>query len=271
MTQISASVTVERGPFEMVPHWLLDHPDISAQALRLYCLLRRHGDKDGQCFPGRKRLAEQLHASPSTVDRAKIELLDAGAICQRHRTSEAGDWTSNEYHIHWDQATDCRRLKAPAGDEGSTAYDDTSTAYEQTGLPPAVNELIPNRNSDPITQTRAANADASAQPTEGQRINRLAKTYTDQVPLSNFSAVAGVVRKAVRANRYTDQQITEALGRLADDGRPVTADTLRIELEGMVRHDTRKSATRMYLESSQRLEAHPNLALAALGGAHDPR
>lgn len=74
--------------------------------------------------------------------------------------------------------------------------------------------------------------------TEGKRVNRLARGYTDAVPLSNFPAVAGVVRKAVRARRgdapaYAEEEIREALAALAADGRPVTADTLRIAIEGL--------------------------------------
>lgn len=258
----SASVTVERGPFEMVPHWLLD-AEVSAQAVRLYLLMRRHGDKTGTSFPGRKRLAEQLHASPSTVDRAKAELIDVGALCEQRRMSEDGDWTSNLYHVHWDRAAGCTRFGYPAGGEGSPACGDTSPVYGDTGAPPVVNELIPNMNLDPLTHTGPA-ADAAAL-TEGQLVNTLAKHYTDRVPLSNFPAVAGVVRKAVRTQRYTTQQITDALERMADDNRPVTVDALRIELEGMPDPRRRKSGTAMYLDLAQQLADQPNDALRALG------
>lgn len=86
-------------------------------------------------------------------------------------------------------------------------------------------------------QTKTKNTRAAAQPapaeTEGQRVNRLAKTYTDAVPLSAFQAVAGVVRKALGS--YSDDAIAAALSRLAADRRSVTANTLRIELEGRPR------------------------------------
>lgn len=72
---------------------------------------------------------------------------------------------------------------------------------------------------------------AAAPESDGARANRLTKTFTDQVKLSNFPAVAGIVRKAVKAG-YTDQAIVDALSRLADDKRSVTTDTLRTELEG---------------------------------------
>jgi hypothetical protein len=83
--------------------------------------------------------------------------------------------------------------------------------------------------------------------TEGQRVNRLARAFTDRVPLSNFLAVQGVVRKAVRIGTYGDEQLAAALIRLAEDGRPVSVDTLRIELDGPPRRrsvsDGRASAS----------------------------
>lgn len=129
----------------MIPHWLLDE-EITAQAIRLYLVLRRHGDREGKCFPSRRRLAEQMGTSASTVDRAKAELVNAGAICERQRPSDEGDYTSNEYHVHWDQRHDCGNR--PAHDEGYPASDDTYPAGDDTGAPPVMNELIPIKNLD---------------------------------------------------------------------------------------------------------------------------
>lgn len=134
-------VTVERGPFEMIPHWILDE-DISGNAVLLYLLLRRHGDRAGRCFPSRRRLADQMHASPSTVDRARIELVEIGAICERHRPGEKDNWTSNEYHVHWDKG-------CPARDEGYPTGGGGCPAGDERGVPPVMNELIPTKNLDP--------------------------------------------------------------------------------------------------------------------------
>lgn len=267
---ISASVTVDRGPFEMLPHWLLDE-DVSAQAIRLYLLMRRHGNRDGTAFPGRRRLAEQMGASASTVDRAKADLIRVGAICETRRLSAEGDWTSNLYHVHWERILDCRRLVgngrgSPACDDTSPAYEDASPVYDDTGAPPVMNELIPNKNSYPLTHTGAdvdtsTHAAVIAEPilTEGQLVNTITRQYTDQVPLSNFPAVAGIVRKAVRAQRYQPQEIIDALLRMADEGRPVTTDSLRIELEGLPELRRRPSGARIYAE----------LAAEGLGSAGD--
>ena len=78
---------------------------------------------------------------------------------------------------------------------------------------------------------------------EGQRINRLARTYTDRVKLSNFKAVAALVRTAAGETnpdgspRYSEKQIIAALDALADKRATVTGNTLRIELDGPVRFD----------------------------------
>lgn len=60
---------------------------------------------------------------------------------------------------------------------------------------------------------------------------RVTAVYVQHVPMSNFPAVQTVVRKAFRANHSPDS-VQAALLRLAADKRPVTTDTLRIELEG---------------------------------------
>jgi 5-methylcytosine-specific restriction endonuclease McrA len=68
--------------------------------------------------------------------------------------------------------------------------------------------------------------------TLNQRGNDLAKAYCDLQPLSNFPAVAGICRKALKAG-YADVAIQDALQRLANEGRGVTTETLRVELEGL--------------------------------------
>lgn len=207
-------VSVERGPFEMVPHWILDE-DISAQAIRLYMLLRRHGDRSGRCFPSRRRLAEQMHTSPSTVDRARTELVEVGAICERYRSGPEGDYTSNEYHVHWSQVTDCHTAGddgCPACDEGCPACDETPPAYDETGVPPVVNELIPTRNLDPITQTNTTRT-------------RVRKPVDDDPEFTEFwsayprKASKGSARRAwSKARQVTDAQtLIAAAQRYRDD------------------------------------------------------
>lgn len=85
--------------FAIIPEWLL-FADISPQAVRLYGVLRRYADRDGSCFPSRKRLASDLRMeSTKPVDRALKELVSIGAITMEHRHTEQGDLQSNLYTV----------------------------------------------------------------------------------------------------------------------------------------------------------------------------
>jgi hypothetical protein len=66
--------------------------------------------------------------------------------------------------------------------------------------------------------------------TDGQRANRLARVYADRVPISNFPAVAKIIRKALP--HCTDEQITTALCKIADDELSLTTDSFRIAIYG---------------------------------------
>lgn len=90
--------------------------------------------------------------------------------------------------------------------------------------------------------TEAAASSSPKEPTEGQRVNALAKRYTNIVKLSKFEAVAGVVRAAVRTGDYTDEQIATALDQLAapETRRTVTKETLRIAIEGFPKSSNAK-------------------------------
>lgn len=64
------------------------------------------------------------------------------------------------------------------------------------------------------------------------RAQSLAKIWAELVPLSNFPATLGICKRAIQAGK-TDSEIEAALKRLAAEGRTLTVDTLRIELEGL--------------------------------------
>ena len=125
----SASLRIERGPFEMLPHWLLMENEISSHAIRLYLVIRSFGDEGRTAWPGRSRLADLIGQSRSTVTRAVQELEEVGALCIRRRSEH-----SNEYHIHWHPELGCmffgqnddlrgRIVTGPPVDGGSPSVD----------------------------------------------------------------------------------------------------------------------------------------------------
>lgn len=86
--------------FAVVPEWLIDHPDVTAQAIRLYAVLDRYANANGSCWPNRRSLAERCRCSLDTVDRALAVLVEVGAVHVAHRVDDAGDLTSNLYTLH---------------------------------------------------------------------------------------------------------------------------------------------------------------------------
>lgn len=87
--------------FAAIPTWLLD-ADVSDRAIRLFAKLNRYAGSDGCCNPGRKRLADEMHTSMDSVDRAKAELIEAGALESRPVFGVDGDRTTNDYVLHFD-------------------------------------------------------------------------------------------------------------------------------------------------------------------------
>jgi hypothetical protein len=115
MDNDKAEIHVEPLPFQQIPNWVFES-EVSATAIKLYLVLRKNGDnKRGVSFWSRKKLAEQLGTSLNTMDRAKKELIDMGALCQINRKNKDGDWTSNLYHLHSTSVTNCRYLYSPVG------------------------------------------------------------------------------------------------------------------------------------------------------------
>lgn len=94
MTEIRAT-----DYFAIVPEWLL-HADISSNAVRLYAILNRYANSQGRAWPSRKTIATAMKCSTATVDRARDELVEVGALTVIQRTSDAGDPTSNLYILH---------------------------------------------------------------------------------------------------------------------------------------------------------------------------
>lgn len=94
-----ADIFTEDGYFAVLPEWILD-ADISAQAVRLYAVLRRYADQNTRyAHPNRKTLAAKLHVrDEKVVDRALADLQRIGAVevIARYST-EDGSQLANGY------------------------------------------------------------------------------------------------------------------------------------------------------------------------------
>lgn len=80
------------------------------------------------------------------------------------------------------------------------------------------------------TASTQIEVDVTLTPT--QRSKRITDEYTKVVKLAKWPAINGIVVAAIRAETWADDEIHAAMMRLAAEGRPVTMDSLRIELNG---------------------------------------
>lgn len=83
----------------MIPEALLYDPSISAEAVRVYGVLVRHGDKPASCHPSHRRIAEFIGKSPRSIQAWIRELEDAGWVQRFARFTADGDPDTNGYYI----------------------------------------------------------------------------------------------------------------------------------------------------------------------------
>lgn len=85
--------------FSIVPEWVVFHPDLSGNDVRVYAALARYAGSDGQAWPSYKTLAGNCGVSRSTVKRSIDQLEQVGAVVKKNRDGDDGAPTSNLYTV----------------------------------------------------------------------------------------------------------------------------------------------------------------------------
>lgn len=125
MVHEPARLTKDQTYFAQVPDWIIYHPALTGNDVRMYAALIRHADDSRQCFPGRERLSDLLNQSLSSTKRQIKALEDAGALRVTPRYHPDGGQTSNHYHLVWDR---------PRVDGGSGSAEDRGPVLVGTGV-----------------------------------------------------------------------------------------------------------------------------------------
>lgn len=164
----------------------------------------------------------------------------------------SADGTSVEFHDYLQhqrsrqQVIDLREKRAEAGRKGGKAGSKPATSAKQM-LPDLLSKTeAENREQrvttevvrDSVSSVPLSNASEPEHRVEDEprskpvsvAARKLSKAYTDIVKLADVGKVCAIITNAQHAG-FADDKIREALERLAKDGRTVTADTLRIEIE----------------------------------------
>ena len=73
---------------------------LPSRARAVYMYLKDRSNQNGECWPGIKTIAADLHLSRSTVKRALDDLEHSGYLSRYSRYRENGSYTSNLYVVH---------------------------------------------------------------------------------------------------------------------------------------------------------------------------
>jgi len=139
---MNTHIRVDRR-FAIIDEWVLDL-DISDRAVRLYAILMRYADKDTQkAFPSRKTLAERLRCSPASVDRASMELVEAGAMSKEQRYNNSLVYTLHTSSpVQTPVITGDDSLSSPVTTAISTGDDLTITTKREPKEQESLNDIF---------------------------------------------------------------------------------------------------------------------------------
>jgi len=199
----------------------LNHSKATGTAKVVLLGIANH-DGDGGAWPTVATLSRYANVTVRNVQKAISDLVALGEVVVHY--NEGGNRGArherpNRYDITLSCPPECDRTKNHRVSNATGGVGNDTTLLSET-TPPPVSKSTPKPSLEPSKNAAATTA---------QIANRVTKAYTDRVPLSRFPAVAAIVRKALAAD-YSAEAVESALVRLADQGRPVTVDTLRIEL-----------------------------------------
>lgn len=83
----------------MANHRKIYKSGLPHRAVIVYIYLCDRANKDGQCWPSMRRIADDLDISMRTVNRAIKDLREARYVKTEHRIKKDGSWGSLIYQI----------------------------------------------------------------------------------------------------------------------------------------------------------------------------
>lgn len=237
--------------FARLYHRVIDDDRIGKLGLAAYTALARFADfNSGLATVKRTTLAEKARLSVRGLDGGLEELVAAGYLLIERIQNADGSWAASRYQL-FDTAIaqtvvaqggsahgapPPRAGDAPPpsahGARGVVHTVQEGGAHGATQERETFNERLLNEKAAELPLVGGSVEPIDVKQVFNRRAQALARGYVELVPLSKFPAILALAKKAMNAG-YADDLIAAALARLAEDGRSVTTETLRIELEGM--------------------------------------
>lgn len=147
-------------------------------------------------------------------------------------------------------------IPSVAPDLPSAAADHPSVGAEHRNRSTTDKNQIQNR---PAEQARPALSIT-------QRSKGITDAYADAEPMCKWPAVNAIVIRAIKSEKFTDDEIRDALLRLAKEGRGVTVESLRVELAGLPPGNALavRNGSQPYVGTSDRKVAQVQVAVDAV-------
>lgn len=199
-----------------------------------------HGCPDcEQPKPGHAVIHDYLQhqRSAAEVHDLSAKRREAGKKGAERRWSPPKQATSSDAGSGTGMASAMANAKASAmanGQQGLWQNDGNVMAEEMRG-----DENQEQTPSGSAAQPSASAALAVEGLDPGQRSKIITDAYYAIEPMSKWPAINGIVRHAINSKKYADDQILDAVLRLANEGRTVSIETLRIEITGFVPRESR--------------------------------
>lgn len=223
--------------------WLRDpRASLKAKGLIAYLMSHRVGYNISQA-----QIIRESTDGRTAVVAACEELEGLGYLQRTRAESSGGRFSEYDYKITDPFDADGNLLTTtsagnPTSPPGTSAQNPTSAGNQ----PRSTSAGNPQRETAPIEEqrekttsglsdqtTQLALVAGDDQPTVGQRARTLAKSYHEKVDrMAPFMGVQNVVTLALKAGKWTDDQVAAALDVVADRKLTLTANVLRSVLNG---------------------------------------
>lgn len=232
-------------PWFKVDENLLTHPKFIGLSDGAVALWLRAGIWSASALTNGDVPRHALRTLAERGDDSADELVERGLWERSKLGFRFHDW--NDYQPSPEHVAEIRELRKAAGRKGGLAKgykqnakqigkQNSSSGLAKPKQPPSKTlSPIPIPNTEPSLRSGSAAPNIEAGDTElrpTQRSKRITDAYAEIEPMCKWPAINGVVLHAIKIGKWTDEEIEAAVIRLAKDGRTVTIESLRIELQG---------------------------------------
>lgn len=143
------------GRFAQVPETLIEDPNVSHLALRVWAVLRRHGDSPENCYPSHARIAEKCGVSHRSIAKPMRDLEAAGWIERVARFDVNGSRVADGYFVRFHPLPPAHPDVDPAQMCATTTQESVDPPRSTTGTPHAEVRGLIEEEREPYNESHS--------------------------------------------------------------------------------------------------------------------